>query len=81
MGAAGGDTVVTDDGTLAAWLRASRADAVLLRPDHIVLDTVTAGRMGRRVLDTATWAPLLYTTRHRGVMPPTGQPDETPPHR
>jgi 3-(3-hydroxy-phenyl)propionate hydroxylase len=54
-------TEVGDDGTLAAWLRAGRADAVLLRPDRVVLDAVPAG--GRDFTDTAAWAPLLHTTR------------------
>ncbi|MET9083003.1 bifunctional 3-(3-hydroxy-phenyl)propionate/3-hydroxycinnamic acid hydroxylase [Streptomyces sp. NPDC004237] len=49
-----------DDGTLAAWLRAGRADAVLLRPDRVVLDVVPAG--GRAFTDTAAWAALLHTT-------------------
>ncbi|WP_329331364.1 bifunctional 3-(3-hydroxy-phenyl)propionate/3-hydroxycinnamic acid hydroxylase [Streptomyces sp. NBC_00663] len=49
-----------DDGTLAAWLRAGRADAVLLRPDRVVLDVVPAG--GADFTDTAAWAPLLCTT-------------------
>ncbi|MFG2961683.1 bifunctional 3-(3-hydroxy-phenyl)propionate/3-hydroxycinnamic acid hydroxylase [Streptomyces sp. NPDC048288] len=52
---------VGDDGTLAAWLRAGRADAVLLRPDRVVLDVVPAG--GRAFTDTAAWAALLHTTR------------------
>ncbi|MBE8469994.1 bifunctional 3-(3-hydroxy-phenyl)propionate/3-hydroxycinnamic acid hydroxylase MhpA [Streptomyces justiciae] len=50
-----------DDGTLAAWLRAGRADAVLLRPDRVVLDVVPAG--GRDFTSTAAWAALLHTTR------------------
>ncbi len=50
-----------DDGTLAAWLRAGRADAVLLRPDRVVMDIVPAG--GRDFTGTATWAPLLHTAR------------------
>ncbi|MER5218665.1 bifunctional 3-(3-hydroxy-phenyl)propionate/3-hydroxycinnamic acid hydroxylase [Streptomyces sp. NPDC002838] len=50
-----------DDGTLAAWLRAGRADAVLLRPDRVVMDVVPAG--GRDFTDTAAWAALLHTTR------------------
>ncbi|MGP4085987.1 bifunctional 3-(3-hydroxy-phenyl)propionate/3-hydroxycinnamic acid hydroxylase MhpA [Streptomyces sp. KR55] len=58
-----------DDGTLAAWLRDGRADAVLLRPDRIVLDTIPAG--AGCFTDIATWAPLLCTTR-RPV------PDEQP---
>ncbi|SPF06694.1 bifunctional 3-(3-hydroxy-phenyl)propionate/3-hydroxycinnamic acid hydroxylase MhpA [Streptomyces sp. MA5143a] len=52
---------VDDDGTLAAWLRAGRADAVLLRPDRVVLDVVPAG--GFDFTGTAAWAPLLSTTR------------------
>jgi len=50
-----------DDGTLAAWLRAGNADAVLLRPDRVVMDVVPAGGLG--FTSTATWAPLLHTTR------------------
>ncbi|MEU2337926.1 bifunctional 3-(3-hydroxy-phenyl)propionate/3-hydroxycinnamic acid hydroxylase [Streptomyces sp. NPDC013172] len=50
-----------DDGTLAAWLRAMRADAVLLRPDRVVMDVVPAG--GRDFTSTAAWASLLHTTR------------------
>ncbi|HZG92289.1 MAG TPA: bifunctional 3-(3-hydroxy-phenyl)propionate/3-hydroxycinnamic acid hydroxylase [Pseudonocardia sp.] len=33
---AGADTVITDDGTLTAWLAAGRTGAVLLRPDRVV---------------------------------------------
>ncbi|WP_369230714.1 bifunctional 3-(3-hydroxy-phenyl)propionate/3-hydroxycinnamic acid hydroxylase [Streptomyces sp. R21] len=54
-------TDLGDDGTLAAWLRTGRADAVLLRPDRVVMDVVPAG--GRDFTDTAAWAPLLHTTR------------------
>ncbi|GAA2550146.1 bifunctional 3-(3-hydroxy-phenyl)propionate/3-hydroxycinnamic acid hydroxylase [Streptomyces levis] len=50
-----------DDGTLAAWLRAGHADAVLLRPDRVVTDIVPAG--GHEFTGTAAWAPLLHTTR------------------
>ena len=50
-----------DDGTLAAWLRAGRADAVLLRPDRVVMDVVPTG--GGDFTGTAAWAPLLCTTR------------------
>ncbi|MFF9117928.1 bifunctional 3-(3-hydroxy-phenyl)propionate/3-hydroxycinnamic acid hydroxylase [Streptomyces massasporeus] len=50
-----------DDGTLVAWLRAGRADAVLLRPDRIVMDIVPAG--GLDFTDTSAWASLLHTTR------------------
>ncbi|MFJ2398145.1 bifunctional 3-(3-hydroxy-phenyl)propionate/3-hydroxycinnamic acid hydroxylase [Streptomyces sp. NPDC087843] len=51
-----------DDGTLAGWLARARVDAVLLRPDHIVMDTVPAGTGD--FTDTAAWAPLLHTARH-----------------
>ncbi|MFD5406221.1 bifunctional 3-(3-hydroxy-phenyl)propionate/3-hydroxycinnamic acid hydroxylase MhpA [Streptomyces griseorubiginosus] len=54
-------TDLGDDGTLAAWLRAGHADAVLLRPDHVVMDVVPAG--GRDFTSTASWASLLHTTR------------------
>ncbi|MFG2811625.1 bifunctional 3-(3-hydroxy-phenyl)propionate/3-hydroxycinnamic acid hydroxylase MhpA [Streptomyces massasporeus] len=56
-----------DDGTLAAWLRAGRADAVLLRPDRVVLDVVPAG--GGAFTDTAAWAPLLCTSRRPAAQP------------
>ncbi|MFH9006059.1 bifunctional 3-(3-hydroxy-phenyl)propionate/3-hydroxycinnamic acid hydroxylase [Streptomyces afghaniensis] len=54
-------TGLGDDGTLAAWMRAGRADAVLLRPDRVVMDVVPAG--GCDFTDTASWATLLHTTR------------------
>ena len=58
-----------DKGTLAAWLRGGRADAVPPRPDRAVpprpdravLDAVPAG--GADFTDTAAWAPLLRTPR------------------
>ncbi|MEU1517097.1 bifunctional 3-(3-hydroxy-phenyl)propionate/3-hydroxycinnamic acid hydroxylase [Streptomyces sp. NPDC005811] len=50
-----------DDGALAAWLRTGRADAVLLRPDRVVLDVVPQG--GDDFTGTAGWAPLLCTGR------------------
>ncbi|MFF3905809.1 bifunctional 3-(3-hydroxy-phenyl)propionate/3-hydroxycinnamic acid hydroxylase [Streptomyces sp. NPDC001848] len=50
-----------DDGTLAAWLARGRADAVLLRPDRVVMDTVPTGTGD--FTDTAAWAPLLHTAR------------------
>jgi len=50
-----------DKGTLAAWLRGGRADAVPPRPDRAVLDVVPAG--GADFTDTAAWAPLLCTPR------------------
>jgi 3-(3-hydroxy-phenyl)propionate hydroxylase len=56
-----GARVTHADGALAAWLRAGRADAVLLRPDRVVLDTVPAGT--GRFTDAATWAPLLASRR------------------
>ncbi|MGW0600242.1 bifunctional 3-(3-hydroxy-phenyl)propionate/3-hydroxycinnamic acid hydroxylase MhpA [Streptomyces sp. NPDC002776] len=52
---------LADDGTLTAWLRGGRAEAVLLRPDRVVMDVVPAG--DRDFTDTATWAALLHTTR------------------
>ncbi len=51
-----------DDGTLAAWLARGRADAVLLRPDRVVMDTVPTG--AGNFTDAAAWAPLLHTA-HR----------------
>ncbi|MFD8236710.1 bifunctional 3-(3-hydroxy-phenyl)propionate/3-hydroxycinnamic acid hydroxylase [Streptomyces sp. NPDC059696] len=54
-------TGLGDDGTLAAWLRTGRADAVLLRPDRVVMDVVPAG--GRAFTDIPAWASLLHTTR------------------
>ncbi|MYS91633.1 MULTISPECIES: FAD-dependent monooxygenase, partial [Streptomyces] len=54
-------TDLGDDGTLAAWMRAGRADAVLLRPDRVVMDVVPAG--GPDFTSTADWAALLHTTR------------------
>ncbi|MEU6590035.1 bifunctional 3-(3-hydroxy-phenyl)propionate/3-hydroxycinnamic acid hydroxylase [Streptomyces sp. NPDC046881] len=53
-------TGLGDDGRLAAWLREGRADAVLLRPDRVVLDVVPCG--GSAFPDTAGWASLLHTT-------------------
>ncbi|MEU5312606.1 bifunctional 3-(3-hydroxy-phenyl)propionate/3-hydroxycinnamic acid hydroxylase [Streptomyces sp. NPDC021562] len=50
-----------DDGTLSGWLRAGRADAVLLRPDRVVIDVVPSG--GGDFTSTAVWASLLHTTR------------------
>ncbi|MFF2078085.1 bifunctional 3-(3-hydroxy-phenyl)propionate/3-hydroxycinnamic acid hydroxylase [Kitasatospora sp. NPDC058162] len=57
-----------DDGTLAAWLRGGRADAVLLRPDRVVLDVVPVG--GHDFTDTAGWAHLLHSTRSPRPLPP-----------
>ncbi|MEU6096242.1 bifunctional 3-(3-hydroxy-phenyl)propionate/3-hydroxycinnamic acid hydroxylase [Streptomyces sp. NPDC047079] len=50
-----------DDGTLAAWLARGRTDAVLLRPDRVVLDTVPTGTGD--FTDAAAWASLLHTAR------------------
>ncbi|MFJ2237684.1 bifunctional 3-(3-hydroxy-phenyl)propionate/3-hydroxycinnamic acid hydroxylase [Streptomyces sp. NPDC087859] len=50
-----------DDGTLTGWLRSGRADAVLLRPDRVVLDVLPQG--GADFTATADWAPLLCTGR------------------
>ncbi|MER6632655.1 bifunctional 3-(3-hydroxy-phenyl)propionate/3-hydroxycinnamic acid hydroxylase [Streptomyces sp. NPDC000987] len=61
-----------DDGTLAAWLGAGRADAVLLRPDRVVLDVLPAG--GSDFTGTAAWAPLLCTTRGPAEQPPAPTP-------
>ncbi|MER7492132.1 bifunctional 3-(3-hydroxy-phenyl)propionate/3-hydroxycinnamic acid hydroxylase [Streptomyces pharetrae] len=52
-----GDTGVADDGTLAAWLRSARTDAVLLRPDRVVLTALPAGAAG--FPGTCEWLPLL----------------------
>ena len=51
-------------------MRAGRADAVLLRPDRVVLDVVPAG--GGDFTSTADWAALLYTTR--SPVPAGGRP-------
>jgi len=50
-----------DGGLLAAWMRAKRVDAVLLRPDRVVLDVVPRG--GGDFAAMAAWASLLHTTR------------------
>ncbi|MFF4585546.1 bifunctional 3-(3-hydroxy-phenyl)propionate/3-hydroxycinnamic acid hydroxylase [Streptomyces sp. NPDC001388] len=62
-----------DDGVLAAWLRGGRADAVLLRPDRVVVDVVPAGAAD--FTDTAAWAPLLCSTR----LPSPTEPFTTAP--
>lgn len=54
-------TGLGDDGRLSAWLRAGRADAVLLRPDRVVMDEVPCG--ADDFTDTAGWASLLHSTR------------------
>ncbi|WP_405552101.1 bifunctional 3-(3-hydroxy-phenyl)propionate/3-hydroxycinnamic acid hydroxylase [Streptomyces sp. NBC_01171] len=50
-----------DDGTLATWLARGRADAVLLRPDRVVMDTVPVGT--GHFPDPTAWASLLHTAR------------------
>jgi 3-(3-hydroxy-phenyl)propionate hydroxylase len=65
-------TDLGDDGTLADWLHTGRADAVLLRPDRVVMDVVPAG--GRDFTDTAAWAALLHTTR--SSLPPRRTADD-----
>ncbi|MER5446534.1 bifunctional 3-(3-hydroxy-phenyl)propionate/3-hydroxycinnamic acid hydroxylase [Streptomyces sp. NPDC002766] len=65
-------TGLGDDGTLAAWLRAGRADAVLLRPDRVVMDVVPAG--GRDFTGTAIWASVLHTTPRPRPLEPTAHP-------
>ncbi|WP_405968452.1 bifunctional 3-(3-hydroxy-phenyl)propionate/3-hydroxycinnamic acid hydroxylase [Streptomyces sp. NBC_00015] len=50
-----------DDGRLAAWLREGRADAVLLRPDRVVMDVVPSD--AGDLTGTPDWASLLHTTR------------------
>ncbi|MFK0150915.1 bifunctional 3-(3-hydroxy-phenyl)propionate/3-hydroxycinnamic acid hydroxylase [Streptomyces sp. NPDC090493] len=50
-----------DDGVLGAWLARGRADAALLRPDRVVMDTVPAGT--GRFPDPTAWASLLHTAR------------------
>nr|WP_189304852.1 bifunctional 3-(3-hydroxy-phenyl)propionate/3-hydroxycinnamic acid hydroxylase [Streptomyces cinerochromogenes] len=57
-----------DDGTLAAWLARGRADAALLRPDRVVLDTVPTGDGG--FTDAVAWAPLLHSARRPAEVRP-----------
>ncbi|MEU7563551.1 bifunctional 3-(3-hydroxy-phenyl)propionate/3-hydroxycinnamic acid hydroxylase [Streptomyces eurythermus] len=64
-------TGLGDDGALAAWLRGGRADAVLLRPDRVVMDVVPAG--GADFTGTTAWASLLHTTHSP---PPPRRTDE-----
>ncbi|MEU4610428.1 bifunctional 3-(3-hydroxy-phenyl)propionate/3-hydroxycinnamic acid hydroxylase [Streptomyces umbrinus] len=54
-------TDLGDDGRLSAWLREGRADAVLLRPDRVVMDEVPSGAAD--FTDIAGWAPLLHSAR------------------
>ncbi|QJS09197.1 bifunctional 3-(3-hydroxy-phenyl)propionate/3-hydroxycinnamic acid hydroxylase [Streptomyces argyrophyllae] len=66
-----------DDGMLAAWLARGRADAVLLRPDRVVMDTVPAGTGD--FTGTAAWALLLHTGRRRPDAPAVPPPRSTTP--
>ncbi|MFJ9712676.1 bifunctional 3-(3-hydroxy-phenyl)propionate/3-hydroxycinnamic acid hydroxylase [Streptomyces sp. NPDC101234] len=66
-----------DDGTLADWLARGRADAVLLRPDRVVMDTVPAGT-GAFPGSTA-WASLLHTARRTTDARPVPPPRSTAP--
>ncbi len=66
-----------DDGTLAAWLARGRADAVLLRPDRVVMDTVPAG--SGHFPDPAVWASLLHTARPAADARPVPLPRSTAP--
>ncbi|MGW7200050.1 bifunctional 3-(3-hydroxy-phenyl)propionate/3-hydroxycinnamic acid hydroxylase MhpA [Streptomyces chryseus] len=65
-----------DDGTLASWLSRGRTDAVLLRPDRVVLDTVPAD--AGDFTDTAAWAPLLHTARRHAEDRPAPVSRSTP---
>ncbi|MFF4566366.1 bifunctional 3-(3-hydroxy-phenyl)propionate/3-hydroxycinnamic acid hydroxylase [Streptomyces sp. NPDC001435] len=66
-----------DDGTLATWLVRGRADAVLLRPDRVVLDTVPAGTGS--FPNTTAWASLLHTARRTTHARPVPLPRSTAP--
>lgn len=66
-----------DDGTLAAWLARGRADAVLLRPDRVVMDTVPAGT--GHFPDPTAWASLLHTARRTTDARPVPLPRSTAP--
>ncbi|MGQ5635719.1 MULTISPECIES: bifunctional 3-(3-hydroxy-phenyl)propionate/3-hydroxycinnamic acid hydroxylase MhpA [unclassified Streptomyces] len=66
-----------DDGTLAAWLARGRSDAVLLRPDRVVMDTVPAGT--GRFPDPTSWASLLRTARRTADARPVPPPRSTAP--
>ncbi|MGW7525782.1 bifunctional 3-(3-hydroxy-phenyl)propionate/3-hydroxycinnamic acid hydroxylase MhpA [Streptomyces sp. NPDC054783] len=66
-----------DDGTLAAWLARGRADAALLRPDRVVMDTVPAGT--GHFPDATAWASLLHTARRTTDARPGPLPRSTAP--
>jgi 3-(3-hydroxy-phenyl)propionate hydroxylase len=68
---------LADDGTLAAWLARGRADAVLLRPDRVVMDAVPAGTGG--FPDSPAWASLLHAARRTGDARPVPLPRSTTP--
>ncbi|MET9451558.1 bifunctional 3-(3-hydroxy-phenyl)propionate/3-hydroxycinnamic acid hydroxylase [Streptomyces cinerochromogenes] len=66
-----------DDGTLADWLTRGGADAVLLRPDRVVMDTAPAGTGA--FPDTTAWASLLHTARRTADTRPVPLPRSTTP--
>ncbi|MFI1769937.1 bifunctional 3-(3-hydroxy-phenyl)propionate/3-hydroxycinnamic acid hydroxylase [Streptomyces sp. NPDC020800] len=66
-----------DDGTLADWLERGRADAVLLRPDRVVMNTVPAGTGA--FPDSTAWASLLHTARRTTQARPVPLPRSTTP--
>ncbi|MEV5801657.1 bifunctional 3-(3-hydroxy-phenyl)propionate/3-hydroxycinnamic acid hydroxylase [Streptomyces collinus] len=66
-----------DDGTLAAWLARGRADAALLRPDRVVMDTVPAGT--GHFPDPTAWAALLHPARTATDARPDPLPRSTAP--
>ncbi|MEU6668048.1 bifunctional 3-(3-hydroxy-phenyl)propionate/3-hydroxycinnamic acid hydroxylase [Streptomyces sp. NPDC046727] len=68
---------LNDDGTLAAWLARGRADAALLRPDRVVMDTVPAG--AGHFPDPTAWASLLHTARRTTDARPVPLPRSTTP--
>jgi 3-(3-hydroxy-phenyl)propionate hydroxylase len=63
--------------TTAIWLARGRADAVLLRPDRVVMDTVPAGAAD--FTGTAAPAPLLPTVRRPADAQPIPLPRSTTP--
>ncbi|MFI9804584.1 bifunctional 3-(3-hydroxy-phenyl)propionate/3-hydroxycinnamic acid hydroxylase [Streptomyces sp. NPDC052301] len=66
-----------DDGTLADWLARGRADAVLLRPDRVVMDAVPVG--AGHFPDPTAWASLLHTARRTADARPDLLPRSTTP--
>ncbi|MFJ9732604.1 bifunctional 3-(3-hydroxy-phenyl)propionate/3-hydroxycinnamic acid hydroxylase [Streptomyces sp. NPDC101171] len=68
---------LNDDGTLAAWLARGRAEAVLLRPDRVVMDAVPAGAGG--FPGSTAWAPVLHTARRAAHARPAPSSRSTTP--